>query len=339
MGSMVKPPRILLALSALFAADHRGAVAQVDGFCVRTQQVQTALLAAISGASNCGEVTPVQLSAVVSLDLASKNIASLQAGDFAGLSGVTSIDLSSNRISTFPASLFSEAPALETLNLSGNRINSLPTGLFTGTPDLEELNLNGNQLTAFPTGLFASEPELKRLDLSNNQISSLPAALFTEIPILDQLNLSGNRFTAFPGLFATLPDLRRLDLSGNRISALANGAFSSARTLTHLDLSGNPGSPLRVAISIVITRSKEFKVLAPTGAPRNIPMDIGVENGLVTFGVPTIPRAHWKAAYSPYSATPVRLDTSTSVQRSRGHRRTLSTVATRLSPRQAWRWK
>ncbi len=269
----MKPPRILLALaavllaSALFAADHRGAVAQqVDGFCGRTTAVQTALLAAIPGASSCGEVTSVQLSAVVSLNLASKNIASLQAGDFAGLSGVTSIDLSSNQLS------------------------SLPTGLFTGTPDLEELNLSGNQLTAFPAGLFASEPELKRLDLSSNQISSLPAGLFTEIPILDQLNLSGNQFTAVPDLFTTLPDLQQLNLSGNQISALADGAFSGARALTHLNLSGNSVDPLPVAISIFRTESKEFKFLAPTGAPRNIPMDIGVRNGEVTFGTPTIPK-------------------------------------------------
>ncbi len=270
----MKTPRILLALAAvllasvLFSADHRGAVAQqVDGICGRTTAVQTALLTAIPGASSCGEVTPVQLSAVVSLNLDSKNIASLQAGDFAGLSGVTSIDLSSNQLSTIPASLFSEAPALEMLNLSGN------------------------QLTTFPAGLFASEPELKRLDLSSNQISSLPAGLFTEIPILDQLNLSGNQFTAVPaGLFATLPDLRQLNLSGNRINSLADGAFSGARALTHLDLSGNSVSPLPVPISIKRTRSKEFKFLAPTGAPRNIPMDIGVVNGEVTFGTPTIPK-------------------------------------------------
>ena len=287
MGSRVKPPRILLALaavllaSALFAADHRGVVAQqVDGICGRTTAVQTALLAAISGASICEEVTPAQLSAVVSLDLASKDIASLQAGDFAGLSGVTSI------------------------NLSSNRINSLPTGLFTGTPDLEELNLSGNQLTTFPAGLFASKPELKRLDLGSNRISSLPAALFTEIPILDELNLSGNRFTAVPDLFDTLPDLRQLNLSGNQISALADGAFSGARALTHLNLSGNSTDPLIIPITIERTVSKEFKVLAPTGAPRNIPMDIGVRNGEVTFGTPTIPKGAVESGLFTIQRTP-----------------------------------
>ena len=284
----MKTPRVLLALavvllaSVLFSADHRGAVAQpVGGICGRATAVQTALLAAIPGASSCGEVTPVQLSAVVSLNLASKDISPLQAGDFASLSGVTSI------------------------NLSGNQISSLPTGLFTGTPDLEELNLSGNQLTAFPSGLFANEPELKRLDLSGNLISSLPAALFTEIQVLDQLKLSDNLFTAVPiDLFTALPELKRLDLSGNQIRSLAAGAFSGARALTHLDLSGNTVDPLRIPITIERTVSKEFKFLAPTGAPRNIPMDIGVQNGEVTFGTPTIPKGAVESGLFTIQRTP-----------------------------------
>ncbi len=315
MGSRVKTLGVLLALaavllaSALFAASAEAQTVPPDaGICGRTQQVQDALMASIPGVSTCGAVTLAQLRAAwtadTPLNLNSKVITALKPGDFIGLEAITSIDLSSNQLSTIPANLFADTPALEELNLSGNQFSSLPNGLFTGTPDLEELNLSANQLTAFPTGLFASEPELKRLDLSSNQISSLPAALFTEIPILDELNLSGNRFTAVPDLFDTLPDLRQLNLSGNQISALADGAFSGARALTHLNLSGNSTDPLIIPITIERTVSKEFKVLAPTGAPRNIPMDIGVRNGEVTFGTPTIPKGAVESGLFTIQRTP-----------------------------------
>ena len=77
------------------------------GICGRTLAVQTAILGKISGVSACADVTTANLAAITgTLDLASKSIAALAAGDFVGLTSVTTLNLSSNDLTGLPAGVF-----------------------------------------------------------------------------------------------------------------------------------------------------------------------------------------------------------------------------------------
>ena len=69
------------------------AVAVVD-ICGRTEQVQSALLAAVT-ATDCAAVSISEVAALTTLDLSSTSLSALQAGDFAGLTGLTTLDLPS----------------------------------------------------------------------------------------------------------------------------------------------------------------------------------------------------------------------------------------------------
>ena len=83
------------------------------GICGRTEQVRTAILARISGVTHCALVTDAHLAAITSvLDLESKNITALAAGDFDGLTALTGLALYDNSLSTLPAGVFDALTAL-----------------------------------------------------------------------------------------------------------------------------------------------------------------------------------------------------------------------------------
>ena len=87
--------------------------------CDRTQEVETALLAAVA-ATDCAQVPGSQLAAVTSLDLSSQSISALQADDFVGLTGLTTLDLEDNALTTLPAGVFNPLTSLTTLDLRNN---------------------------------------------------------------------------------------------------------------------------------------------------------------------------------------------------------------------------
>ncbi len=90
----------------------------------RTAAVRDAIVAAIDGVTSASDITDTHLESITALDLSSKSISSLSAGDFNGMSSLTSLDLSDNLLdTTLPDGIFSGL-SLSTLDLSGN----------TGTP-------------------------------------------------------------------------------------------------------------------------------------------------------------------------------------------------------------
>ena len=186
--------------------------------CARTPAVRTAIVAAVSGASHCRDVTDAQLAAVTSLSVASTAIAALAAGDFSGMSALATLDLSDNRLATLPDGLFAGLDALSALDLSDNRIATLPDGLFAGLDALSALDLSDNRLAAFPPDLAGPFAALATLDLSDNRIAALP-----------------------PGAFDGKPELARLRLDGNRLGSLRDGALAALPALDELRLAGNPG--------------------------------------------------------------------------------------------------
>ena len=80
-----------------------GPVTPTAGICDRTQQIQDAILAELSGVDDCAAVTVANLAAITSFGglgtgTVGQGISSLQKGDFAGLTSLTVLNLSRNTL-------------------------------------------------------------------------------------------------------------------------------------------------------------------------------------------------------------------------------------------------
>ena len=248
------------ALSGVFQ------VASIIPVCLRTPQVRDAIVA-VSGVSDCADVTREHLRSITSLDLSGQGITTLKDFDFADLDLVKTLDLSNNSLTSIPtdgrfhgvsshhysgtfngAQHFRGYAPLRTLDLSDNQISSLPIsslpldndgeGGFYWLKRLENLDLSGNSLTSLPERAFEQRHSnsLRVLDLSDNALSSIEASS-TVLGSKDR------------GTFYNLGALQTLDLSGNNLTNLANGTFMGpvwlgtwtgpSLSLKTLDLSDN----------------------------------------------------------------------------------------------------
>ena len=112
----------LVLLFALLLPSAGNAQGATDGVCGRTQQVLDELVR-LAGAGDCASVTADNLAAITTLDLDNKDIASLKAGDFAGLTSLVNLRLRNNQLSldSFPGGLFSSLPlSIRYIEVSGN---------------------------------------------------------------------------------------------------------------------------------------------------------------------------------------------------------------------------
>ena len=112
----------LVLLFALLLPSAGNAQGATDGVCGRTQQVLDELVR-LAGTGDCASVTAENLAEITDLDLDNKAIASLQAGDFAGLTSLVYLRLRNNQLSldSFPGGLFSSLPlSIRYIDVSGN---------------------------------------------------------------------------------------------------------------------------------------------------------------------------------------------------------------------------
>ena len=217
-----------------------------SGICNRTDAVETALLAAISGISDCANVTPSHLFGITSLDLSASTppISSLSAGDFAGLRYLTTLDLSNNSLTALPHGIFDSLIAATSIDLGNNALTSdgVPQATFAATANLATLNLSQNSLTTLSSAMLSPLFSLATLNLSQNNLTALPPFLPPALANLTTLNLSDNQLTqagVTPRNFAPLAALTTLDLSGNEFSFLTRSIFEGLTVpLTNLDLQG-----------------------------------------------------------------------------------------------------
>ena len=143
--------------------------ASTAGICGRTVAVQTAILAKITGVSNCAAVTDTHLAAVTgTLNLISSSLTGLNAGDFDGLTALTTLWLNNNSLTELPSGLFDENTALTTLWLRVNSLTALPSGLFDKNTKLTSLTLNNNSLSTLPSDIFKNLTALTALALQVN---------------------------------------------------------------------------------------------------------------------------------------------------------------------------
>ena len=229
----------------------------------RTQKIVDGIVAKVPNVTACANVTSSHLAAIGSLSFRNRSLASLQAGDFAGLTGLDSLWLSENNLTMLPADLFKEPTSLTalylsdnhltaldkdlfkeltsltTLDLYDNRLTTLPTTLFTGLSNLTTLSLQNNQLTTLTATQFSGLSNLQSLLLQNNQLTTLAATQFSGLSNLQILSLQDNRLTSLPvTLFAGLTSLQTLSLHDNLLTTLPTNVFAGLSKLRELILAG-----------------------------------------------------------------------------------------------------
>ena len=138
------------------------------GICERTPVVRYAIVAAVTAASDCSQVTEAHLAGMTGT-LEVNGLTSIAAGDFAGLSGITGITLTGSGIETLPAGLFDGLGSLTSLRVQVG-LTRLPKDYFRGLGGLTGLNLIGNRLAAggLPDGIFEPLTKLNSIDLTGN---------------------------------------------------------------------------------------------------------------------------------------------------------------------------
>ena len=139
------------------------------GICGRTEQVRDAIVGLVSGVTHCALVTDAHLAAITgTLDLNTKGITALAAGDFDGLTALTLLYLQNNSLTTLPAGVFDELTALTALTLYDNSLTTLPDDVFDGLTALTILYLHDNSLTTLPDDVFEELTALTFLLLQGN---------------------------------------------------------------------------------------------------------------------------------------------------------------------------
>ena len=139
-----------------------------DGVCGRTAQVRDAIVAAVSAASDCSQVTPAHLAAIMQSSFGVDDLPSLKLGDLAGLSGLDGLILHGS-IETLPVGLFDGLDSLTYLAVVTG-LTHLPKDIFRGLGKLTALLLSNNSLAAgsLPDGVFEPLTKLNGLSLDLN---------------------------------------------------------------------------------------------------------------------------------------------------------------------------
>ena len=234
-------------------------VTPTPGICDRTQQIQDAILAELSGVDDCAAVTVANLASITSVGglgtgTVGQGIRSLQKGDFAGLTSLTVLNLSRNTLTSLPEAIFAGLAALTELDLGNNQLASLPEGVFEELVNLESIVLGGNSLTELRAGEFAGLTALEDLTVAFNNLSSLPDGVFSDLTTLGGLRLNINDLSSLDaGVFSGLTALTALELSYNNLTSLPDGVFSDLTALTSLRLSGNALGPLDAGLFTGLT--------------------------------------------------------------------------------------
>ena len=139
------------------------------GICERTLQVRDAIVAKVTAATDCSQVTEEHLAAVTGR-LIVEGLTSIGAGDFAGLSGIETLSLlQGSGIETLPAGLFDGLGSLRSLTVHVE-LSHLPKDIFRGLGGLTQLGLSNNRLAAggLPDGIFEPLTKLTSIDLTGN---------------------------------------------------------------------------------------------------------------------------------------------------------------------------
>ncbi len=275
------------------------------GICTRTAAVQTEILSAIAGITDCALVTDSHLENISgTLGFTNESITTLQENDFSGLFGLQTLNLDRNQLSALPANVFSDLTNLQRLELDRNQLSALPDNVFSGLTSLQVLRLERNQLSQLPDRVFADLSNLRTLNLKNNTLSTLPDSLFYGLSNLGNLDVSNN--TGAP--FTLTLELKRIDNAdltaqgpATVVVSIAQGApFDMTVELSATDgtlTDGDGNAITEVTISkgniqsepITVTQSRTTSTTVSLGTAPSLPANyVGIQTAvgtsLVLFG-------------------------------------------------------
>ena len=231
-----------------------------DGICNRTDEVEAAILLAISDVDDCRAVTNDLLMPISGLNLNNRNIISLISGDFAGLTALTTLRLNSNPLgTTLPADIFSDLENLQRLTLQNTSLEMLPAGVFNALTNLGTLDLAFNSsLQTLPSGILSSLTNLQTLFLNGSGLTMLDADVFNGLNMLSTLDLSNNSLETLPdGLFSGLMNLTGVNVSGNPSANPALFTLTATPVATVVSSGGNPGMAV-----VQVAQGVPFDVMA-----------------------------------------------------------------------------
>ncbi len=230
----------------------------------RTPEVRDAIVAAVTGVTDAGNVTDAHLAAITSLNLRSAGITELKTGDFSGMTGLTSLNLYGNILSTLPIGIFKGLTSLNSLRLGGNLADPLPlivslqqigSGEFravvhTSAP-FEIVLPIGAMMVTIPKGSLTSESFAALSTPSIGALPRLPANHFGYI--LAKSTVCNRTIQVSDAIVDALQDIddcrnvsevhlatiTSLNLSAMSLASLLSDDFSGLWSLTSLNLSNN----------------------------------------------------------------------------------------------------
>ena len=184
-------------------ANHYGYILARSAVCNRTSQVADVIAAAVSGASDCNNVTDVDLATITLLDLSDMEITSLQSDDFKGLLSLTTLNLSNNLLESLPNGIFDSLTSLTTLDLGGNTVAPLPltisiekvgedqikAAVATGAPFeiVLPVNVANGSLSGSATTITVLQGRLESQPLTVNRTPDSYAAVTVDLGTLPNL--------------------------------------------------------------------------------------------------------------------------------------------------------
>ena len=237
--------------------------------CDRHPAVRDAIVAKVSAASTCADVTDAHLvDNVGSLDLSGEGIGALRKEDFEGLTSLHTLDLSGNALDHLPADLFEPLDfSMRTLKLNGNPLGALPAGLFDGLTGIQELDLADTGLSELPAGLFADLDSLQELRLVENRLRAFPAAALADVAgTLRELFMRDNDIPSIAaGALDGMTRLRKLELQDNALASLPAGLFDDATELRELKLNDNALASLPDDLLRPLTKLEEVRLQGNPG--------------------------------------------------------------------------
>ena len=123
-----------------------GAVLTSRSVCSRTPAVRDLIVAAVTGVTDCANVTRSHLRVITTLTFSPNTLSTsgLRAWDFEGLSGLGTLEMLVNGLTALPAGVFDDLTTLATLSLTGNALTALPEGVFEKLTALTTLQMVGN---------------------------------------------------------------------------------------------------------------------------------------------------------------------------------------------------
>ena len=238
MAIMMVVAVLVLATGSVSAAPRQQTLVNI---CDRTQEVQTAILAKVSGAT-CITVTETQLASITILAITGYSSAIIVPGDFAGLTTLDNLRISdSPLLTTVPANAFSVVTtSLTALQLDANSISSVDEDAFHGLSDLIYLLLHDNSISSLHEDTFDGLTALTELILKDNNIASLHEDVFDGLTALTHLLLMNNHIKVLEdGIFEDTTALQEISMQHNRVSILDEDTFKGLVNLEHINLAAN----------------------------------------------------------------------------------------------------